>query len=100
MLVFASFPTLTTARKAIQEPNDQSAGTGWTFMRGFITKPQYIERGNVVTFRALHVHFYTEGSGMTRHGVLVGLHKIILPNSYQGIVNTHYVFAMFNGVLT
>ena len=82
-----------------QKPETKPVGFSWTFVRGIITRPDYFNGGNTVTFRAINVHYKTHSFGVAREGVFRALQKIILPNDYIGILNHHYVFAKFNGLM-
>ncbi|MBN1280535.1 MAG: hypothetical protein JXA00_02690 [Candidatus Thermoplasmatota archaeon] len=83
-----------------QEQEEQPTDLGWTFLRGFITKPSLTNAGQDVQFRAILVHYRTHIFGVSQRGVLRGFQKIVLPNDYTGILGNHYVFARFDGRMT
>jgi hypothetical protein len=98
MLVLVTIP-ITTAMKIDQKQDTKTTAIGWTFIRGIITKPQLINLGNDVTFRAIYVHYRTHGIGIDQHGVYRGLQSITLKNDYIGMMRNHYVFARFAGTM-
>ena len=96
MLLLMLIP-ITSGMSTNQKPETKPLGVNWAFVRGIITRPDYFNGGNSVTFRAIYVHYKTHGFGISKEGVLHGLQKIVLPNDYIGILNHHNVFAKFNG---
>jgi hypothetical protein len=98
MLILVTIPS-TIALETNKKTDTNTANIGWTFLRGIITKPRFINGGNDVTFFAIYVHYRTHGIGINERGVYRGLQSITLSNDFIGMLKHHYVFAKFDGTM-
>lgn len=92
---------ITLAAGAMNTPtNDpQTTDIGYTFVRGFITKPQLADGGHSISFRCIYVHYMYRGFGEKQFGILHMFQKIVVDNQFAGYIGNHYIFARFDGQL-
>lgn len=98
MLMLTLIPVVAgSTDKPTNDP--RTTDTGFTIIRGFITKPQLTSGGHSITFRCIYIHYMSKGIGYKEIGTLHMFQKLTVENNFDGYIGNHFIMARISGDL-